>query len=176
MAIEKKIDATNFRLQFYLIDEYSKEIIRKAADKQNVGDFIDILESIQNSEIPIVLNSSSILLLLANKSKDGNSLKGIMGTKIFEYLAVEKPILCVRNDEDCLEKTINEANAGIAASTVDQVEGFILEKYNEWKQNGFTHQKVNKNYIQQFSRKYQAKQFVDLFEEIINININKQLK
>ncbi len=92
--------------------------------------------------------------------------KGIMGTKTFEYLAVEKPILCVRNDEDCLEQTINRANAGLAASTVEETERFILEKFSEWQQNGYTHQAVNREYIAQFSRKYQVGQFAGLFDQL----------
>jgi glycosyltransferase involved in cell wall biosynthesis len=106
-------------------------------------------------------------LLLANSSTGEKSPKGIMGTKLFEYLAVEKPILCVRNDEGCLEEVINLANAGLAASTVKEVEKFILEKFTDWQKNGYTHQSVNQEFVQQFSRKRQAEQFADLFNKLV---------
>jgi glycosyltransferase involved in cell wall biosynthesis len=164
---KKEIDIEKLKIQFYLTDEKSKKIIRSLAEKSKITDFIDIFDTVLSTEIPRILNESSVLLLLANKSTGENTPKGIMGTKLFEYLAVEKPILCVRNDEGCLEETINYANAGLSASTEEETEKFILEKYAEWKKNGFTHQTVNKEYIQQFSRKYQAEQFAELFTAIL---------
>jgi hypothetical protein len=90
-----------------------------------------------------------------------------MTTKVFEYMAVEKPVLCVRSDEGCLAETICETQSGIAACTVEQVECFILEKYAEWQQNGYTHQTVGRQKVQQFSRKEQAGQFIRIFEALI---------
>jgi len=165
---EKKINTNIFRIQFYLINDLSKEIVYSLAKKHEILDFIDIFDTVPSTEIPKILNSSSVLLLLANKSTNEKSPKGIMGTKIFEYLAVEKPILCVRNDEACLEETINNAHAGLAASTVEETEKFLLEKYTEWQQNGYTCQPVNREFIRQFSREHQAEQFTELFNSLCN--------
>ena len=152
LSEEKRIARDKFRLQFYLMDEKSKEIIKTLAQKHKTVDFIDIFDTVPSTEIPKILNLSSILLLLANNSTGEKSPKGIMGTKLFEYLAVEKPILCVRSDEGCLEKTINSANAGLAASTMEDVEKFILGKFADWQRDGYTHQSVNQLFIRQFSR------------------------
>ncbi|MCL2131480.1 MAG: glycosyltransferase [Lentimicrobiaceae bacterium] len=167
LAKEKKIDTAKFRLQFYLMDKKSKLIVKTFAETHKIAHLVDIFDTVPSTEIPKILNSSSILLLLANNSTGEKSPKGIMGTKLFEYLAVEKPILCVRSDEDCLEKTINSANAGLAASSMEEVEKFILEKFADWQQNGHTHQSVNQSFTAQFSREYQAKQFADLFNQIM---------
>jgi hypothetical protein len=84
-----------------------------------------------------------------------------MGTKFFENIGIEKPVLCVRSDEECLADAIEKTHAGLAATNVEEVKAFIVEKYQEWKQNGFTHQAVvNK---QQFTRQYEAQQFEKLF-------------
>ena len=152
------------RIQFYT-DDKTKIIVGKLSKKYQIEKFIDCFDRISSSLIPGILHDASILLLLTNKHKTGS--RGIMTTKYFEYLAVEKPILCIRNDEDCLEKSIRETQSGIAADNIEQVENFILEKYAEWKQNGYTHQKVNQQIAQQFSRKEQAKQFVSIFEAVI---------
>ena len=151
------------RIQFYT-DDKTKKIIHSFGKKYQIENFIDCYNRISSSLIPDILQGASVLLLLTNKHAGS---RGIMTTKYFEYLAVEKPILCVRNDEDCLEKSIKETQSGIAADNVEQVENFILEKYMEWKQNGYTHQKVNQQIVQQFSRKEQAKQFVSIFESVI---------
>jgi len=163
----KKIAPQQFRLQFYLMDEKSKRIVETFAKEYEIAHLVEIFNTVPSTEIPKILNSSSILLLLANSSTGEKSPKGIMGTKIFEYLAVEKPILCVRNDEDCLEKTINAANAGLPASKIEEVEKFILEKFAEWQRNGYTHQSVNQDFIKQFSRKRQAGEFAGVFNRLI---------
>ena len=152
------------RIKFFS-DDKTKKIVQELGKKYRIENFIDYCNRVNFSLIPDILNEASILLLLTNKHETGS--KGIMTTKYFEYLAVEKPVLCIRNDEDCLEKSIKETQSGIAASNVEQVEKFILEKYEEWKQNGFTHQKVNRQIVEQFSRKEQAKQFVDIFERLL---------
>ena len=166
LSDKKLIAPDKLRLQFYLLNQSSKNIIKKNAEKYKVTTFVDIFDEISNEKIPCILNESSILLLLANRAIGEKTPKGIMGTKVFEYIAVEKPVLCVRNDESCLQKTINSSQSGISASNVEEVNKFILEKYAEWEKNGFTHQKINKNAVEKFSRKYQAGQFVSIFESL----------
>ncbi|MDR1112871.1 MAG: glycosyltransferase [Bacteroidales bacterium] len=162
---QKLIDPALLRIRFYS-DAASQNIIRSIAEKHGINSFIDYCKLIPHSEIPHLLNSSSILLLLTNKSSETGGPQGIMTTKLFEYLAVEKPILCVRNDEGCLEATVKSTQSGLAASSVAETACFIMEKYGEWQQKGFTRQVVNRSAIQQFSRRGQARQFVELFEQL----------
>ena len=91
-----------------------------------------------------------------------------MGTKFFEALGVEKPVLCVRSDEECLAQVIQETNAGLAGTNAEEVADFILDKYAEWKKNGFTHQAVNQEVKKQFTRQYQAKQFEQILLKLIH--------
>ncbi|MDR3328088.1 MAG: glycosyltransferase [Prevotellaceae bacterium] len=166
LADKKLIEKDKFRLEFYLINETSKEIIKTLSQKFDVEEFITIFGTVQNIQVPEILNNSSILLLLANKATENKSPKGILGTKLFEYMAVEKPILCVRNDESFIEEIINKSNSGVAASNVEQSAEFILSKLNEWQTQGFTHQTINKDFIRQFSRKTQAEQFAKILSEM----------
>lgn len=109
------------------------------------------------SEVGDEIRRSSIALVLTNPKA-----KGMMTTKFFEALGCEKPILCVPSDNGILADTIHKTNAGIASSALQEIKDFILEKYNEWQKNGFTHQVViNK---EQFSREKQAEQFEQLFQ------------
>jgi len=65
-----------------------------------------------------------------------------------------------------LAEVIKQTNAGLAATTVEQVKQFILEKQAEWQKNGFTRQNVNLAEKAKFSRQTQAKQFVQIFEKL----------
>jgi len=163
LANQHLITPESLRIKFYC-DKASRSIIRPFAEHYGVNAFIDYHEMINHSEIPYLLNSSSILLLLANKATVNNEIQGIMTTKLFEYLAVEKPILCVRNDNGCIEATLNKTQSGTAASTATQAANFIMVKYREWQKNGFTTQLVNKKAVQQFSRRIQAEEFVRIFD------------
>ena len=119
------------------------------------------------NRIPRIFNESSIILQLTNVST-GKGPKGIMTTKLFESLAVEKPVLCVKNDKGCIEETISESGAGISASTAEEAYDFILKQYQIWKEKGLTAANVHKEVMRKYSRKEQAQQFVDIFKSLLN--------
>ena len=162
-AIEE-LHLEKLRLVWY-VDKNSKAIINDLLkDYPTTRGVSQINDLVAASEIPSLLNKSSIVLVLTNKS-DENGPKGIMTTKFFEAVGVEKPVLCVPNDEGCLGQVINEVNAGLAANSALEVKNFITEKYNEWQKNGFTRQNVkNKEY---FCRENQAKEFVEVFNSVL---------
>ena len=151
-------------VQWY-VDPESERIIRAEAEKAGVADFMIYPGYVPAKEIPAILNNSSILLLLTNRST-GTGPKGIMTTKFFESLATGRPILCVRSDEGCLEAALQETQAGLAGRDVATVCQFLLEKWEEWKTKGFTTSNTRKERLDRYSRKGQAAQFVELFDKV----------
>ena len=107
-----------------------------------------VADEIRNSSIMVVLTSVTA--------------KGMMTTKFFEALGCEKPVLCVPDDHGALAETIRATNAGITADTVEDIRAYILEKYDEWKAQGFTRQPVNSAAKAAFSRAEEAQQMEDL--------------
>ena len=154
-----EINNPQIRLIWYTNADVHSQI-SKLAQQHNLTTPLIINNYVPNNEIPNLLNRSSIILVLTNK---GN--RGIMTTKFFEAIGVEKPILCVRSDEECLAQTIKETNAGLAATNVEEVKEFILYHYNEWQQNGYTH--INITNKEQFSRQNQAIQFEKIFNQVL---------
>ncbi|MGM9760162.1 MAG: glycosyltransferase [Parabacteroides sp.] len=152
-------------VQWY-VDADSEKIIRAEADKAGVAEFMEYKGYVPAKEIPQILNHSSVLLLLTNRSAN-NGPKGVMTTKFFEALATGRPILCVRSDEDCLENALQETEAGLAGRDVEHVCRFLLEKWTEWKTNGFTTNRTRQEGLELYSRKGQAAQFVHLFESVL---------
>ena len=162
LSDEGIFSANECRIQWY-IDEVSQELLRVEACKYGLEEYMDYPGYVSGSEIPKVLNQSSVLLVLANKSA-GNGPKGIMTTKLFESLAVERPLLCVRSDEDCLEAVIKKTNIGLAARTEQEAYDFLKHHYLQWKSTGLTYIDVNHKEVKNFSRKEQALQFLRLFD------------
>ena len=154
-----EINNPQLRLIWYTNNDVHSQI-QDLANLYHLSTPLIINSYVPNNEIPAILNQSSIILVLTNK---GN--RGIMTTKFFEAIGVEKPILCVRSDEGCLAQTIQETNAGVAASTVAEVKDFILHHYNQWQQQGYTHTEINNKL--QFSRQSQALQFEEIFNRAL---------
>lgn len=162
-AIEE-LKLEKLRIVWY-VDKTSREIISKELENYPITKSIsEINNLVPVSAIPNLLNESSIILVLTNKSTEDGP-KGIMTTKFFEAIGVEKPVLCVRSDEGCLSQVIKETNAGLAATNVEEVKSFITNKYKEWENNGFTRQEIVSR--EKFSRENQAKQFVEIFNSLI---------
>ncbi|WP_195374612.1 MULTISPECIES: hypothetical protein [Parabacteroides] len=150
---------------YWYVDDASREIITEEARKYGVLPFMDFKGYVPASDIPSILNNSSVLLLLTNRAQ-GTGPKGVMTTKFFESLAVEKPILCVRSDESYLAEAIGETKAGLAATSVKEVCHFLKYYYKEWREKGYTSSPIDKNKLLRFSREEQAKQFIQIFEKI----------
>lgn len=161
---DKHITPDTFRIQWY-VDKESEEILKEEVSRYNLSGYMDYYGYVPASDIPDILNQSSILLQLANKFSNKGP-KGIMTTKLFESLAVEKPLLCVRSDESFLEETIRQTRSGVAARTADEAYQFILSQYRIWEEKGYTTAPVNREAIAHFSRKHQAEQFMSIFTEL----------
>lgn len=156
------IHQTDFRMVWYT-DARSQRLIEQEANRFGVSKYMDYKSYVPAAEIPAILNQSSILLLLTNQSGDGGP-NGILTTKFFEYMAVEKPILCVHSDEACLAETIQRTHSGLAATQVEEVCDFLKQHYQEWQTKGYTTSMVDHNQLRQFSRQEQANQFAKLIE------------
>lgn len=160
---DRQVDDHDVRVLFYT-NEAGQKAFALLAKQYNIEQIVSTNEYILRSELVKKMHQSSILMILTTPSKD-NGTHGIMGTKFYEILGVEKPCLCLNSDEECLAESIKQTNAGLAATNTEDVKAFVLEKYQEWKQNGYTHQQViNK---EQFTRQHEAEQFEKLFIEIM---------
>lgn len=168
---EQRIDPNRFRCSFYCGDTGDNKIEDNVL-QQGIAEYFEFHEYIPADRIPKVLQEASILLLLTNRS-DKKGPKGIMTTKLFEYLAVNRPILCVRSDENLIEGAINEMNAGMAARVAEQAYEFIMQQYLAWLAQGYTVGNADMEKVQQFSRRFQARQFATLINETIESRSNQ---
>jgi glycosyltransferase involved in cell wall biosynthesis len=165
LAKDQVITPERFRIRWYVNEKSRQGIEREVRKYPATVRFMDYMRYAPASDIPRILNESSLLLLLANRT-EARGPKGIMTTKFFEFLAVGKPILCVRGDEGCLEEAINRTRSGLSAHHADEVYDFIKTHYRCWKENKRPVDSSDKEEIRKFSRETQAKQFIRLFEQL----------
>ena len=161
---ERQIDSQNVRILFHTNDE-GQQAFSSLAKQYNLEHIVTTQGYIPRYDIVKKMHQSSILMILTTSTKEDGT-HGMMGTKFYEILGVEKPCLCLNSDEECLAEAIEHTHAGLAATNVEDVKKFILQKYQEWLQNGYTRQTVlNK---EQFTRQHEAAQFEQLFLTVIN--------
>ena len=138
--------------------------LRRMAKNYGIESLMEFHDYVPIDQVPDLLYNASILLVLTNKAKSSGA-HGIMTTKFFEALGVEKPVLCIPSDEECLAAAIKETNAGIAATSIEEVKAFIQDKYAEWKKNGFTRQATT--HRADFSREAQSERMLNIIKQIL---------
>jgi len=153
----QSIDAELVHLDFYS-EPAMQSAVEQLAAQYGVQHLLHWLPYFDRNQLNAVIARSSILVALACPPSNGQH--GILGTKIFEAIGAEKPLLLVPSDEDSLAALIEETGIGLAAQNAEQIKTYILEKYHEWQTKGYTRLTIsNKN---QFNRNHLAHEFEDL--------------
>ncbi|MDR1591760.1 MAG: glycosyltransferase [Prevotellaceae bacterium] len=153
-------------LSWYVDEQSQKRLARLAADR-HVKAMMQYHAFVHPKEIPDILRRSSIILVLTSES---NACKthGILTTKFFEAIGVNKPVLCIPNDGSHLARLIREVNVGIAAENAEQVADFILHQLQCRQQQGYTSAALNQSAAAQFSRLTQGNIFEDFLKQMID--------
>lgn len=92
--------------------------------------------------------------------------KGIMTSKVFEYLGAGRPILAVPGDGDVTDAVIRETGAGVIARSVPEVISALTAWYREWEQTGTVRYAGNAAVIGQYTREKQTARLAQIFDEI----------
>ena len=151
---EKKITSETFSLDFYCEPELVGEL-EALAKKYKAEPCLHNYDFMPRNELQNKMTECSVLVALGAAS--GNGQHGILGTKIFEAMGVEKPFVLVPSDKDSMAELIQETGIGIAAEDKEQLITFLMKLYAIWEKKGFRRQAVRNKQI--YTRRYQARQF-----------------
>lgn len=137
--------------------EWQKPALAKVQQAiEELGGVLDIhtpqSNPIAHDQLGDAIRRSGIMLVLTNEQTHG-----MLTTKFYEALGCEKPILCVPSDKGALAELMAYTNAGLATDDIDAIKQFIMDRYDEWRQNGFTHQATQ--HRNEFTREAQYDQF-----------------
>lgn len=90
---------------------------------QGYESFFLLTPRIPKEEVIYLQQCADLLLMLTHKGK-----KGIPSSKLYEYLALQKPILCFPSDEDIVYETLLNTGVGIVVDS----EELLFDKLNEF--------------------------------------------
>lgn len=149
-------------LDFYAEPEKEAEV-RNLAHRYGISSSIKWHNFVSRNEVKGIMAESSVLLALGCPPEDGQH--GILGTKVFEAIGAEKPLLLVPSDEDSLAALIRESGIGVAARNKEEVKYFLGQRYQEWLLNGCTRQTISGREL--FSRKRETLQMEEIMTNIL---------
>lgn len=177
----KQHENPKLQLNFYGINKEDEihSIIEK--DFISLKNHVSVIKRLPNKELLTELSSNHVFLLFNDYS--------IVGTKIYDYLALRKKILlCYANDSEAMQlkqkyysiaeykvesqqsqaEIINETNSGIVVKNATHLKTVLEELHQEFVQTG-TIECHTKDY-DKYSRKIQAEKLALLVQQI---SINK---
>ncbi len=111
----------------------------------NTNFSVKIKNFLPHQEAILEMINSDLLVLLIN---DYPQNKGMLTTKLFEYLGAKVPILCIGPKDGDANKIIQECKAGLCIDYNDwqACKKGILEFYSKWENNLNIKEIDNKNY------------------------------
>ena len=95
-------------------------------------------------------------------------VRGIISTKIFDYIASGNFILIAPGDGDVLDRLVKDCRCGVS---VDNPEEFVLalnRLYHEWKETGRVEVRSEMELVKYYSREKQAGMMAELLHELMN--------
>ena len=120
-----------------------------------------------NTSLQLQQRSDLNLMLTWSSTK----LSGILTGKLFEYIAVQKPVLAVvqgEEDQEILD-IFSETNAGLCTindeASLEKTNTFVFDLYRNWLREGCTGWQFKKDQLLKYSAEYQ---FDSLLESIQN--------
>ena len=113
-----------------------READRKWADGLELGDRLELIPYAPRSESLALQRDSEALLLLIPEA-DGRG-KGVLSGKVFEYIAVGRPILAVVPPDGAAAELIRETGAGVVAPPDDPsaIRAALDELHARWRDGG----------------------------------------
>lgn len=125
-------------------------------------DWIEFFPYIPHNEVITEQRKATILLLSINR---GPTAQGIIPGKLFEYLALAKPILCMGPIHGDSAIIVKQSGAGVVVD-YDDLQGFKREILNLFELYKAGNLKVNSDGIKQYSRRKLCGEIAKILNEI----------
>lgn len=163
-ALDHLINGKNLsQINVRLIGNVDTSVLTSISE-HGLDEFVSIIPYLQYKEGLARMAESSLLLLLIEQ---WDAAAGMIPGKLYEYLAVKRPVLGIGPPDGDTAHILNECNAGkmFTWKDTDAITGFIENTYDQWRNSG--HVNVDdSSTIQIFSRKNQTAKLAELLNRI----------
>ena len=125
--------------------------------------YVDFTLRMSKNKTIELQNNATLLLLCAH-----NNLKGVPGSKLYEYVALEKPILACPSDREIAEDTITETGQGYIANSVEECTLQLKKLYKEYGMSNGSAKNINRHAINKYSRYENVKKLALILDHVQN--------
>ena len=155
---EGVIKSSEMEITFYATNAFPDSKRRVMDFDSNVSEVIVTTDRIPYKLLMCKISESHLLLLLSKKNANW------LNTKIFDYFAVNRPVLLVENDEGILNDLITETSCGYVANEVNDVKRIILSEFDRFKNGKLSQSSIHPKCLS-FTRRRQAIDFQKIIHE-----------
>ena len=136
----------------------------EAIEKADLKAFVTKIDYVPHAEATLLQQKSQVLLLSINNTSNA---KGILTSKFFEYMAANRPILCIGPCDGDAQKIINETQCGLFAGYDDKeiLKENILTFYKKYKNNQLF---SSSSAIEKYSRFELTRNLAAILDKITN--------
>ena len=157
-AINNLINKGSIKSDDILVNFYGDECIKDVIKKLKIEKFVKYKGRISREETLKKQKTSQILLLINGNSEIETSF---YTSKMFEYLAAQRPILAI-GKRGIIQELLNETKSGVFCEDINSIEKQLLKWYEEWKLYGEVKFKGTRNKILKYSHIEIAKKFANI--------------
>lgn len=160
------IDPNTIKLQ--MIGAYSDDIVKRFEELEGLIE-VDHVGFVEHSDALRRLTSADVLLLLT-VAQQHIAASEVIPSKVYEYMALGKPILALTAAEGPLVDLIKAGGLGLAneANDINATAQNILSYYRQWQAGDLTTFQVDEDLLQQFSRKTTAATYSQLINSVVS--------
>ncbi|WP_333710544.1 glycosyltransferase [Malikia spinosa] len=94
--------------------------------------------------------------------------KGVITSKIFEYITAGRPILSIPKDNDCIDELLEKTNCGVSCTTTEEIKIAVLELYKKWE-SGELSNIPSSEQVLLYSSHARAKELANLLNEVTGL-------
>lgn len=141
-------------------DPVQEERIRK--ELKGFEDFFEITNRLPKKEIIDIQLKSHVFLYSAH------NVRGVIGSKLYEYVSLKKPVILAPSDNDVNEEVLMDSGVGIICNTTDEAYKIIGKLHNDFYSNNGIKININQEKIDFYSRENQTKILAGIFDEILS--------
>jgi len=123
--------------------------------------YFEITNRIEKRDALIIMSQAHVFLMFAH-----TGIKGVSSSKVFDYIALRKPILLCPEDHDILDEVIVGSGAGAGCNNEKEVLDFLSKSFNEFKLTGTVSCQQNFGMTNQYTRRHQTGVLASVLDKI----------
>jgi glycosyltransferase involved in cell wall biosynthesis len=150
------------RLEIKLVGKIDVSVIN-SIQQSGLSNYTRRIDYLPHDQVLFEMQKSHILLLLINQTPNS---KGILTGKIFEYMAAQRPVICIGPEDGDASEILTETGSGITTGFDDHdaLKKIISEHFQSYCNNQSF---IPSSSIEMYSRKYLTGKIAGILDDII---------